>query len=358
MEFRDGWDKSKERILAFWNREIIDRCCISVMSPKKGKTWPEEPQLNSEEDLIRYWTDGEWILERKLKEFENTFFGGECFPQLFVNLGAGGHGGFFKDISYKFKENTVWFFPFIEDWEKDASVFDPDSFLYRKTIELAKYFVQESKGRYYVSMPDTCGNADALAHMRGSENLLMDMVLEKEHVHAALDIIQKVWEKTVEEVYNIVKDNNDGGCTIGWLDIWGPGRFTQMQSDISVMISPDQFNEFIMPELKSQISWMDHSLYHFDGLEQIRHLDMLLSLENLDVIQWTCVAGQPSPLEFIHIFKKIQAAGKCLLLYATPKEIEVLLQELSSKGLYLVARVDSEDEARDLIKMAEKLSHE
>lgn len=356
MDYKDNWEKSKERLKAFWNREIIDRCCVSVFAPKNGISYANEP-VPENYDKVQLWTDGEWILRRNKTYFESTYFGGEATPQIFLNLGAAGHAGFFKNARYQF-ENTVWFFPVINDWDEDALEFDPDSFLYNKTIELAKYLVNESKGSFLVSMPDTCGNADALAHLRGSENLLMDFIEEEKNVQRALEKIQDAWLKVNNEVYNIVKDNNDGGCSITWLNTWAPGKHTQMQSDLSCMISSLDFNRYIMPELKKQSEWMDNCLYHLDGMEQIRHLDSLLSIEKLDVIQWTGVAGQPSPVEFIPQMKKIQEAGKGLLVWTNLQEFETLMEQLSSKGLYLLLEASSKEEADEVIKSVEKLTHE
>lgn len=257
-----------------------------------------------------------------------------------------------------FYNNTLWFYPFIKNLSKDTLDFDPESFLYRKTIDLAQYLVNESKGDFFVSMPDVNGNADVLAHLRGTENLMMDMYDEEEWVMKSLNILQDIWVKTLEEVYHIVKDNNDGGCTIGWLNTWAKGRHAQMQCDLSVMISTDMFSKYIMPELTAKSKWMDHSLYHFDGFEQTRHLDMLLSIEDLDVIQWTCVAGQPSPVEFIPVLKKIQDAGKKLLIMIKPDELAPLMENLSSKGLFLILSAPSEQDADEILKKAQKLTHE
>ena len=358
MDYKDNWEKSKARFSAFWSNELIDRCCISVISPAKGSTWQPEPLPDNPEDKLKYWTDGEWIVSRYKRYFENTYFGGDSFPHVWLNLGAAGIAGYFTKSRFQF-ENTVWYFPFIEYYDRDFPEFDPDGFLYRKTLELARYLVNESKGSFFVSMPDNSGNADALAHVRGSENVLMDMVTEPEEVHKAVNLIQKIRMETSERVFDIVRDNNEGGSTIGWLHTWGEGKHDQMQCDLSVMISPAMFREFVLPELETQANWLDHGLYHFDGLEQIRHLDMLLSIEKLAAIQWTCVAGQPSPLEFIPVLRRIQQAGKGLVMWVNnKKELESLLQNLSSKGLYLIVNADSEDEARDIVKLAEKLTHE
>ena len=32
MRYKEDWEKAKARFEAFWNHEIVDRCCISVTS--------------------------------------------------------------------------------------------------------------------------------------------------------------------------------------------------------------------------------------------------------------------------------------------------------------------------------------
>lgn len=353
----ESWEKTKERFAALWEREITDRCCIAVTAPKKGSGCVPEKLPDRDEDKVKFWTDGEWILKRNMERFENTYYAGDAFPVLWLNLGAAGHAGYFRGARYQF-EDTVWFFPSVHDLEQDVLEFAPDGLLYRKTLELAEYFANESRGRFMVSMPDTSGNLDVLAHLRGTENILMDMVTDEERVLESLGKVQEVWKRTNREVFDIVRKSNDGGSCIGWLNTWAPGLHAQMQCDISVMLSPDYFNRYAVPELEEQASFLQYPLYHFDGVEQIRHLDMLLSVDKLRMIQWTCVAGQPSPLEYIDVLKRIQHAGKGLLLIVKPKEAEVLLQQLSSKGLYLVVHADSEGEADAIVKLAERCTHE
>ena len=45
MYYKSDWDKAKKRIEAFWNNEIIDRCCINVLSPRKNSKLPPFPEL-------------------------------------------------------------------------------------------------------------------------------------------------------------------------------------------------------------------------------------------------------------------------------------------------------------------------
>lgn len=43
MYYKDDWDKARARFLAFWNRQIVDRCCLAVAAPRKGaRPYPSE----------------------------------------------------------------------------------------------------------------------------------------------------------------------------------------------------------------------------------------------------------------------------------------------------------------------------
>ena len=358
MEYKNDWESSKLRFEALWSRELIDRCCISVTAPRKGKEdiykkLKSVPRLHN-------WGDAEAIVKRHKSLFEVTFFGGESFPGIWLNMGPSGHAGFFKNVSYKVVNGeTVWFTPLLDQELSHQLVFEKKSALYAMTLEHARYYVAESKGSFFVSMPDTSGNLDALAHLRGSDKLLVDLLLNPAEVKDTLKIIQSAWEKTILEIYQIVKTNNDGGSMIYWLKTWAPGLHSQLQADISVMISPELYKEFIVPELASQSAFLDYSLYHLDGNEQIRHLDLLLALEHIQIIQWTSVAGQPSPIHFLDVFKKIQKSGKALLIRLDDVQlVEPLLQQLSSKGLYLVVEAESQEIAQDIIKKTYTCTHE
>lgn len=362
MNYVKDWEKSARRYEAYWQGELVDRCCVAVTAPKK----PAEPlPLYSPEEVLRRWTDGEWLYERWTRQFENTYYAGDAYPVLWLNLGPSGHAGYCAGAKYKLMQQntglscTAWYDPVIADWEEDGlPQFDRESFLYRKTLELARYLSDRSGGGAMVSMPDTCGNLDALAHLRGSEELLMDMLDDGEMVRKAERVMQEIWETTITEVYDIVKENNRGAGCVGWLQVWAPGLMAQMQCDLSVMISPEQFGEYTMPELRSQCDFLPYPLYHFDGQEQRRHLDHLLSLEKLRVIQWTPVEGQPSPVEYLPALQRIQAAGKSLFLMLKPEEVRPIMEGLSSKGLHFSVNAETPEQADDIVRLVEKLTRE
>ncbi len=208
-----------------------------------------------------------------------------------------------------------------------------------------------------VSVSDNGGIVDALAGIRGSEELLLDMLSEPEFVEEAVRRLLPIYKQTEEELFDLVAPNNQGSVLL-W-QLWAPKRLAQMQCDLSVMISNEMYNRFVMPELEELTAWLDYPLYHFDGMEQIRHLDSLLSLKKLRAIQWSMVEGQPRAVEFIPVLQKIQKAGKCLVMKVPPQDVEKLLDNLSCRGLQLIiVGMKSAEEARDLMRLVERHSRD
>ena len=354
----DSFDKIKERFTALWNGEILDRCCISVFASDEN----EIARLTARPegmDQRTYLTDPEVMLKRNWQIFEHTYFAGDAFPLINLNMGPAGHAAFVKGVKVDYTDQTFWYHPVMEE-ELDAEkiVFDPESYLYQQTFAAAKYLCEESRGAYLVSMPDNSGNVDVLSALRTPSELLLDLLTEEEEVKECLSKIEKIWEKITGEIYQYLKSYNDGGSSIGWLNTWAPGFHNQLQSDLSVMFSNKMYEKYIRPELETQTSFLDYSLYHLDGKEQIRHLDTLLSIERLGMIQWTHVVGQPSPVEFIPELQRIQRAGKGILLLLDPWEVQPIMENLSSKGLYINVKTKSREEADEIVSLASRLTHE
>jgi len=347
------WEKVKARHSAFWRGELEGACLSTVTSPKDGAVWGHFPYPQTTEDRIKWWTDAEQIIRRYRDGFQGTYFAGDSFPLLINDLGPAGHAGFFKGAKPRF-EGSIWYEPTLENYED--LIFDPDSFMYRKNVELAKAFAEDAKGEYIVAMPDAVGAGDVLSHLRGPDQLMFDFIDEPEAVHKALRTVQSVWENIVQTVHDVVKDNNSGGGCVGWLSTWAPGKHVQLQCDLSVMMSPAMFEEFLVYELEAQSQFADYSLYHFDGEQQVRFLPYLLAVKGIQAIQWTNVAGQKAVTEYIPVLQQIQQAGKGLILHCSPDEIPVLLENLDARLLHLATWAQNQQEADDIVKLIERES--
>ena len=355
IKYKENWEESKKRFDAFWNKEYIDRCCLSMRLWKNNPEPLVLPKPSSLYTLEESRTDPDYVFRCFEHSAKSTINIAEAIPVIFPAFGVAAHAMYFG-AKFKHMPETIWFEPIIKEPDIEKLVYDEAAFNTHKafTSELAK----RSKGLFFVGGNDNCGIIDALANLRGNEQLLFDLVENPEFVEAARDKITDVWKKTQGQFYDITKESNEGGSSHSWMQTWSKGSHGQLQCDFSVMISPKNYERFVLPELEECTAFYDNSTYHFDGQEQIRHLDLLLSVKNLDNIQWTPVSGQPRTSEFIEVFQKIQKAGKGLVLIPELDEVPILLQNLSHKGLMIVVSgIKDIDEANDLIALAEKYAH-
>lgn len=356
------WEETKKRLTAFWNGEVIDRCCLSAAAPIKNGTGDvsvfagNDVTFQDQNEYLNHWTDPGKILKRNLTRMENTYFGGDAFPEILLNFGASGHAAYFG-AKPCFGYGTLWFSGLNHEWDGDVLSFDAEGSFYAQQLSVAGYLADECRGRYMIGMPDNAGALDALALLRGSEKLLMDLIDNPDMVKKSVQKIIQVWKDTSQVFYDLTKQCNGGGSFVGWMDVWAPVKQgPHLQCDLSVMISPEQYQEFVIPELLDSMDWLDYPTYHFDGIEQLRHLDMLLALPKLKMIQWTHVAGQPSPVEFIPVFKRIQQAGKNVIIWCPYKDVPAFIDNLSAKGLYIHTFAESVEDSKTLVKYALKES--
>lgn len=72
MRYKDDWEITKKRFAAFWDGEILDRCCISVKAFDSRNLTYEDFIPESDEDRVSYWTDTERIIRRNRRRMEHT----------------------------------------------------------------------------------------------------------------------------------------------------------------------------------------------------------------------------------------------------------------------------------------------
>ena len=70
------------------------------------------------------------------------------------------------------------------------------------------------------------------------------------------------------------------------------------------------FDEFVLPELAESCRKLDRTIYHLDGVGELNHLDSLLTIKELNAIQWVPGAGQPGRDKWPEVQKKIIDGGK------------------------------------------------
>lgn len=356
LNYRDDWDIIKKRLTMLWDNEILDRPCVAVQCPKDKNNPFNTSRPWGKETLKDYYMNPECILERSLDRFEKTYYAGDAYPVIFPYWGTGGHAKYLElqevfEKNTNYAERTIWMNPVIEEYEDFKFEFDFNNPVFQSELRAMKYLADEGKGKFFVSMPDNCGSYDGLAALRGNQEFIFDLYDQPDEVKKAGNKIVDTLIQSGNAMFDVLKNNNDGGSVHRGYNTWSPGKHMQLQCDLSVMISSDMFEEFIMEELERTTEWLDHSIYHLDGIEQTRFLDQLLSVRKLNMIQWSRVAGQPGIMENFHYIRKIQEAGKGIIIELWKHELDAILDNVSPKGRILIVW-DAEDpkEAEDIVE--------
>jgi hypothetical protein len=353
MLYKEDWDKVRQRFEAYWENEIIDRCCVAVGAPKIGRIDIGEkyPRPSSHEELLKWHRDPELVLKRFVAANEGYYHGGEGIPVLTASWGGSGFA-LYMGCKYHYTKDSLWFHPTLNSADEYENLKynskDKEFIEHKKFLETVTAY---AKDKFFVAMPEYIGNLDTVLCMRGNEDALIDMLDEPEKVQIGIKAVRDTAKLAGREFFDIIRKSNHGGSCVQWFNTWAPGTHCLVQCDFSTMLSPKMFEEYAVPDLEDVCGWLDYAAYHIDGEEQLRFLDMLLSINSIKAFQWTNVAGQPSVLNYIPVFKKIQRAGKRLILYCNPNEVEELMLELSPRGLLInVLGASSESEAREIVK--------
>jgi hypothetical protein len=302
------------------------------------------------------WTNLDYIVALNEYQHATTFYGGEAFP--IWNGGYPGHTSIpaFLGCPVSLDHATGWWDPVLTDdeWDVTSVRLDTDGRWWKFAVDLLRTASQASAGKSIPSIGALGGCGDTLAALRGTWNLLHDCVERPDRVRASELHLMTQWCEVYRMFYDILT-NSDGGSTC-WFELWSPGRFYASQCDFSYMISPRMFRDLFLPALEKQTEFLDHSVYHLDGIGAFAHVPALLELPGIQAIQALPGAGKPSPLHYLDTLKQVQAGGRNLHISIPPEEVERALSILSSKGLFIETSCASEEEARDLLKAAERWS--
>ena len=92
----------------------------------------------------------------------------------------------------------------------------------------------------------------------------------------------------------------------------------------------------ILPDILVEMAPLKRSIFHLDGPQALRHLDLLLELPQLDAVQWVFGSGHGPASKWIDVYRRIAAAGKSVQILAeSAADALAVLDELGPKGLWL-----------------------
>lgn len=327
--YKEDFDAARDRLTAWWNGEDIGRPAMHVWLPRE--TPVEQVDVMPEPDG---WTSGysasnyDYRVNLAKRACIGRQYIGEAIPFVSPDL-APNTLALYLGCHGLDQPKTVWCEPCIDSPETAKFEMDPENFYWDFSRRLGAEMVEMGQGRFIVQFPDLIEGLDTLAAMRGTEELLFDLIERPAWVHESLGRITQLYFKYYDVLYDMFKD--DRGGSQFWA--WAPGRMSKLQCDFSAMISPEMFGEFMVPVLTEQTERLDYSLYHWDGPGALPHHDHLLSIPELDMIQWVPGDGIEPMMDprWWPLYHKTFEAGKKMFIDGDLEEIKTLKREFGPK---------------------------
>jgi hypothetical protein len=103
------------------------------------------------------------------------------------------------------------------------------------------------------------------------------------------------------------------------------------------------FLELGMPVIRNEVKGMDHVVFHLDGKGVARHIDQILTIPEIRAIQWVQGVGDDLPImQWVPFIKKLQRAGKGVMVDLKPDELDTFMNEVDPKGIFLCISAEEE----------------
>ncbi len=348
LETKPDYDACVKRVEAWFAGEIIDRAPIRFH--RHNAEYDHAMTSSGHATLRDRWMDAEFQAKSFLQSVRGQRFHAETFPVYMPNLGpnfyAAVHGA-----ELEFGETTSWCEPIVHTEEDLSKIkFSKEHPYYKNMHELTRAALEVCSGQFLVGYTDLHPAMDCAAAWRGSEQLCMDMMLQPELVDRLMELANEHFLEVYDDFDTLLKAH--GQPSVTWMNMPVPdGRLHIPSSDFSFMISPGQFDRFILPALREEVKTMTHNVYHVDGLGVANHIDSILSVPGITAIQWVQGMGTDYPImQHLPLIKHMQAKGASVIVDLSQGELDEFMREVDPRGIFLWIATDNEQQEEAILK--------
>ena len=344
---------------AFWNREPLKRPLVSFqvgdyfVSKRIGaaghllsegkKIIPEMLNVDS---LLE---DFERMYQESLRTGQDAFWVAEPFcgiPWMEAIFGCEIYGTKSSFISRPYVKA-------VQDLKKVR--FSPDNAWFEKYFEFIGKLEKLSAGRFPIGQPIMRGASDVVGAMLGQTELVYALVEESEAMKEAFFKVTDALRTIIKAQWDAAPDFH-GGYSMGFYDVWCPGKCIWFQEDLCALLSPQIFSDFLREPDASVCSGYEYTAVHLHPASFFA-LDAYMAMDGLKAIQINKDVGGPSVKEMMPKFQKV-LTEKNLIIFGDLDETEIgcILQELPRKGTYLNITAPTVERARELMGYLESKS--
>jgi len=351
IETIPDWEQRIARQDAFWDCAILDRpvVCMAVGKEKPECPWPSEKQYANWRER---WMDTGRVVEQAIANARNTEYLGDALPTAWPNLGPELFSSFFG-MEMDYTADTSWGIPNLHDWkDADLLVFSKENPYWKKLVEMTDALLDAGKGLYYTGISDMHPGGDAIAAFRDPMQLNMDLLTNPDDVAQLLARVNTAYAGVFDFFHDKLRAADQ--AITSWPGIVSSRKWYVPSNDFSCMISKEMFDTVFLPGIAEECRHLEASIYHLDGPGALRHLDSLLEIRELNAIQWVFGAGNGIASDWIHVYKRCQAAGKGIQIFASAEEVDFLASNLRPEGVWLGVSVRDREEADAVLKRVAK----
>ena len=349
--WKNNLEETKRRYVDWWNyRGIVLNMWEHFQ--KGVKPHADVPEPAPPTNLNQRWFDPQWRADYLDWYVAHSSLMADILPVANTQLGPGSLAAILGGV-FEAGEDTIWIHP--DPHFTDDIVFNPEHPNYLLHKQLLQACKQKARGHYYVGMPDLMEGLDVLAALKGTDRVLLDTVMQPEVLEQQMQQINDIYFRVFDELYDIIREGDE--MAFCYFSAWAPGKMTKLQSDISTMISEDDYRRFVQPFIRQQCQKIDYTLYHLDGVGAMHHLPALLEIEELNAIQWTPGVGQPqggSP-KWYDLYRRILEGGKSVMAcWVTLDELRPLLDNIGGNGVHIEMDFHDEHEVEQAMRIVEE----
>jgi len=332
---QERWQSVRSTYERWWKGEL-SRPLVPVILRDRN---PQRPQPDVPLLMQATCTDltitPDSVIDRIDYELSQCSFLGDAFPYFSMDCFGPGVIAAFLGGTLDNSTGRVWFHPDANRDIRDIHFqFDPGNVWFRRICDIYSAGMERWQGQVLMGMTDIGGNLDILSTFRPGEKLLLDLYDHPEEVERLTWEAHETWHHYYNALNNILQPENPGYSD--WSEIYSDQPSYILQCDFCYMISPDMFDTFVRPELAATCEKLPNAFYHLDGVGQLPHLDSILTITDLQGVQWVPGAGQPDCAHWPKIYDKIRGAGKLIQLLGDFDVLDAVCAQLgSAQGIHV-----------------------
>jgi len=359
LKLKPDFPQTAARFEAWWRGEMVDRPPVTLWTPS---TKPYRCPTKTHATIRERWLDVEYRVEAAIAGLECAEFVGDTFPIVWPNIGPEITAALFG-CELDFGEHTAWSHPVVhepDDWQKIILAQPDFTNIYWQAIEqMTRLAIERCEGRYVVGITDLHGNYDILAGLRDPQMLCMDLIDCPELIRQAGRAVSHGYVAAFERSYRQVSAAGFGSTT--WTPLYHAGPAYVPSCDFWCMVSPAVGRDMIWPDILVEMQPLERSIFHLDGPQALKHLDLLLECPQLNAVQWVYGDGHGRASDWLDVYRRCRAAGKSVqVLAADATDALTVLQAVGARGVWLQVAEPfaTRAEAEAFLKQVERLAHD